>query len=480
MSTGTNIERLNSNNEILTTNNTELTSLKTLINNLPQGIDTSDATATSSDILSGKTAYANNEKITGNVDVIEAYKEQQVSSIYSSDNGVIIRNSTTKPICLNPNAGILVDNATTASAIRLTADIIKKGETVLGLTGTLEIGVDTTDSNALSSDLAYGKSAYVKGVRVVGTIPEIEAEDYTTATTIKNENGIQILADKKVILNEGAGITVDTASACTSLDITADKILYGKSILGVSGTATQTSSSQSPVTASDILSGKTAFVNGKAITGNVPTSISTVSSSDNITATSTNITIKPFTRRTFIENTDTGIIVNNSALTAAIALTADMIKKDSVVLGITGTYVGEAGTGTEDATAVASDIISGKTAYVNKAKITGTLPTLIDSTYTSKTGTIEKITSSSSADKYRVNISELATKYTDGIMLKGSNIVLDLTESQLATAIGLDSSMIAEGTTLLGIAGTFAGSGKLTQEEYDEIESIADDILANG
>lgn len=480
MSTGTNIERLNSNNKILTTNNTELTSLKTLINNLPQGIDTSDATATSSDILSGKTAYANNEKITGNVDVIEAYKEQQVSSIYSSDNGIIIRNSTTKPICLNPNAGILVDNATTASAIRLTADIIKKGETVLGLTGTLEIGVDTTDSNAISSDLAYGKSAYVKGVRVVGTIPEIATNDYTSATTIKNENGIQILADQKVILNEGAGITVDTASACASLDITADKILYGKSILGVSGTATQTSGSQSPVTASDILSGKTAFVNGKAITGNVPTSISTVSSADNITATSTNITIKPFTRRTFIENTDTGIVVNNSALTTAISLTADVIKKDSVVLGITGTYVGEAGTGTEDATAVASDIILGKTAYVNKAKITGTLPTLINSTYTSKTGTIEKITSSSSADKYRVNISELSTKYTDGIMLKGSNIVLDLTESQLAAAIGLDSSMIAEGTTLLGIAGTFAGSGKLTQEEYDEIESIADDILAKG
>jgi hypothetical protein len=58
----------NNYNTILQSNNTDLQAILNTINELPEagnGTNTSDATATSNDILSDKTAYVNGEKITG-------------------------------------------------------------------------------------------------------------------------------------------------------------------------------------------------------------------------------------------------------------------------------------------------------------------------------------------------------------------------------------------------------------------------------
>ena len=59
--------------------------------------------------------------------------------------------------------------ATTANAdSELIANYIKKGITIGGVTGTLET-LDTSDATAYAEDIAYGKVAYARGERIVGT-----------------------------------------------------------------------------------------------------------------------------------------------------------------------------------------------------------------------------------------------------------------------------------------------------------------------
>ena len=57
---------------------------------------------------------------------------------------------------------------------------------------------------------------------------------------------------------------------------------------------------------------------------------------------------------------------SNSNTYTITALTADVVKTGTTILGVTGTF-------TKDATATADDIFSGKTAYVNGSKLTGAL-----------------------------------------------------------------------------------------------------------
>ena len=143
-------------------------------------LDTSDATAIVSDIREGQTAYVNGEKIIGTVKhygtgivlgptsaiISGELRDQFTVSIYNGASS----QSINKPIILDPGdhtAGYLTFSEV-AGIINLTADKIKKDETVLGITGTLEEGIDTSDATATSADIAAGKTAYVNGQKITG------------------------------------------------------------------------------------------------------------------------------------------------------------------------------------------------------------------------------------------------------------------------------------------------------------------------
>lgn len=224
------------------------------------GTNTSDATATASDILSGKTAYVKGQKITGNIDILNSITEETIPTI----------NNTFLELMNDGNEGYLVTDAPITLKTPLSnlgdalASDVASGKTFtssagLKVTGTATTssspdGIDTTNATATASDILSGKTAYVNGSKITGTISTLTSPSTITATSTESTTTTQgkYIQLTGKMANTGYVNSLTTIKlrslasnfgTATAADVAAGKTFTSSAGFKVTGTASSSSSS---------------------------------------------------------------------------------------------------------------------------------------------------------------------------------------------------------------------------------------------
>ena len=154
------------------------------VNEISTGTDTSDATATASDILQDKTAYAKDEKITGTIPTVTASMSDNVVTVpkgYVKSAQTLTVGTALNAFTITPAANAQViskgsylkGEVTVAGDTNLTAANIKSGVTIFNVAGTYE-GESTGGTSA-----EYYKCASV----------DTSAKTWSGYKAVQQENG---------------------------------------------------------------------------------------------------------------------------------------------------------------------------------------------------------------------------------------------------------------------------------------------------
>lgn len=216
------------------------------------------------------------------------------------------------------------------------AENIKSGVEILGVTGTLEEGIDTSDANATADDIVSPKTAYVNGEKITGALiktnlqlSDLQEQGIDTSGAISGNNFVTCDNDNTSICiytpmdlcigkNSYFPATMSNDYIIKAIGLSADKIVQGNTILGIIGTG-------GAGTEYEPLQTLSTSVNKSSITQENWVTLSGVVSNTGIVTED---------ETTFVAGTTFTDLANT------IGLTADKIKKGETILGITGTYEG--------------------------------------------------------------------------------------------------------------------------------------------
>lgn len=334
---------------------------------------------------------------------------------------------------------------------------IKEGVQIFDVVGEYK-GLDTGDGTITENDIAEGKVGYSNGEKIIGTVETVvgttehqgqEIQVIDNAITGKHTFTDAMLFKK----NSSHSLSLPQTQVVEVIGLTANKIVKGNTVLGVAGEAEILDTSNATAQVDDIASGKTAYVKGEKITGNVQTI------QKNYTAVSTVSSVTPQDNAGEIDilsKYDNNILFKTGSyvltrptyqqMANAINLTSDKIIPGQSILGIDGTADI---LDTSDATATPSDLLKDKVAYVNGERIVGTVDTLP-----------ELIEINDSALSVDANVNQLQIEGnigTNGIITDSTIIKMEADGTQVADAIGLAPDMIKAGASVLGVEGTYSG-----------------------